>query len=390
MKKIISVLLVCAFALSFAACGKGGKSEKHSVELKIPEKKVAVIVAEKSQYPEDYMAAKKLEEQYPDNVVVRDYADSRVLVAGDAEIITVSEELAGDKSIGALVFARATQFTLTAIRKAKEINPDLYTVAVEPESGMDLVGEAADLVIVSDWKKYANDIISTAVKMGAEYFVMFSYERQVAGNPLYAQMKKTLADECYSKSINYVYESIQDPNYAGGPESSRFSVKKSVVSLFDSKKIKGNNIALFSPDSSVQTTLVEECRDRDLIYVMPSFPTAYNGVCEVFDAPVPEDFTDFKTFKASLASKVYESGNSGKFALYCASFSSILLKGAVYSAFDLIAGKSDINNVSDNAVIRLNDAAKGLKFTAEPYPAYEKTVKCHLAGLEIIENKNKK
>ena len=88
MKKIISVMLICLFVLSFAACGKGGKAEKHSVELEIPDKKVAVLVAPESQYPEDYMAAKALEEQYPDNVVVREYADSRVLVPGDAEMFT--------------------------------------------------------------------------------------------------------------------------------------------------------------------------------------------------------------------------------------------------------------------------------------------------------------
>ena len=390
MKKIISVMLICLFVLSFAACGKGGKAEKHSVELEIPDKKVAVLVAPESQYPEDYMAAKALEEQYPDNVVVREYADSRVLVPGDAEIITASAELAGDENIGALVYARATQFTLTAMRKAKEVNPDLYTVAIEPEQGMDLVGEVADLVIVTDWKKYANDIISTAVKMGAEYFVLFSYERQVAGNPLYAQMKKTLADECYSKSINFVYESVQDPNYAGGAEKTRFSVKQGVVKLFDSKKIKGKNVALFSPDSCVQTTLVEECRDRDLIYVFPSFPTAYNGVCEVFKAQVPEDFTDLKTYKAAVTASVNAEEHGGKFALFCGSFSGILVKGAVYSAFDLLAGKSDIGNVTDNAVIRLKDAAGKQKFTAEPYPSYEKTVKCHLAGLEIIEQNKKK
>ena len=390
MKKIISLLLICVFALSFAACGKGKKTEKHSVELEIPQKKVAVLVAPESQYPEDYMAAKALEKQYPDNVVVREYADSRILVAGDAEIITASKELAEDESIGALVYARATQFTLTAMRKAKEINPDICTVAIEPEQGMDLVGEVADLVIVTDWKSYANDIISTASKMGAEYFVLFSYERQVSGNPLYAQMKKTLADECYSKSINFVYESVQDPNYAGGPEKTRFSVKQSVVNLFDSKKIKGKNVALFSPDSSVQSTLVEECRDRDLIYVFPTFPTAYNGVCEVFEAQVPEDFTDLKTYKASVAASVNEGEHGGKFALFCGSFSSILIKGAVYSAFDILTGKSDISNVTDNAVIRLKDAAGKQKFTADPYPSYEKTVKCHLAGLEIIEQKDKK
>ncbi len=389
VKKIISLLMVCFIVLSFAACGKGEKGEKHSEELKIPDKKVALLVAPESQYPEDYMAAKELQSQYPDNIIVREYSDSRVLVPGDPDIVNIAKELAQNEAVGALVFARATQFTYLAIKKAKELNPELVTVAVEPDQGMDLVAEISDLVLVADWKLYAADIVSCAAKMGAEYFVMFSYERHAAGNPLYAQLKKTLADECYAKEIEFVYDAIQDPNYAGGPDKSRFSVKQGLVGLYNNKRIKGKNVALFSTDSSVQSTLVEECRDRDLIYLMPSYPTAYNGLCEVFDAQVPEDYRDIDTFVSSLTASIAEDEHGGKFAVYTAPFASVMVRGAVYSAFDILSDSPDSVTAALKAAGRVKDAG-GKKLAAEPYPSYEKTVKCYLPGLELIKIKDKK
>ncbi|MBR5112543.1 MAG: DUF3798 domain-containing protein, partial [Clostridia bacterium] len=162
LKRIFSALLAVILVFSLASCGKKKKAEKFSKELKLPDKKVAILVAPEAQYPEDYRAAKVLEAQYPDNVIVKEYADSRVLVAGDAEIITLSKELAADETVGAIVYARATQFTNSAIQRAKEINDSLYTVAVEPEQSLSDIYSSANLVLCADWMKYSKDIVDTA------------------------------------------------------------------------------------------------------------------------------------------------------------------------------------------------------------------------------------
>ena len=185
-KKIIAVLLTAALILSFAACGKKEKEPTEPIEA--PTKKVAVLVAPEAQYPEDYKAATELAAAYPETVTVGEYADSRILKAGNPEIMQLSEELAKDSSIGAIIYARATQYTSLAITAAKKINPDLVTACIEPEDSVDTLSQLSDVVFCADWNKAAQDIISTAKEAGAEYFVMFSFNRHITDNPFHAKI----------------------------------------------------------------------------------------------------------------------------------------------------------------------------------------------------------
>ena len=393
LKRIFSALLAVILVFSLASCGKKKKAEKFSKELKLPDKKVAILVAPEAQYPEDYRAAKALEAQYPDNVIVKEYADSRVLVAGDAEIITLSKELAADETVGAIVYARATQFTNSAIQRAKEINDSLYTVAVEPEQSLSDIYSSANLVLCADWMKYSKDIVDTAKDLGAEYFILFSYDRHVASNPLYSQLKKSIADECYNKRVEFVFENFQDPNFAGGVEKAKYAIRDRIVKLFDSKQIKGENIALFSTDSVVQSVLVEEAAKRSLIYVSPSFPTPYNGIGEYYDITLPEDMTDTETYFETVSAKINgDTEGSGKFALYTYTLASTLTRAAVYSAFDLLSGEAKAETVVDSASVRLKDACANKKFNIEKYGPAEKgnVLMCYAPGYDIIKQEKEK
>ena len=387
-KKIISCILICILLFAFASCGKKEKEEKHSTELKLPDKKVAVLVAPESQYPEDYRAAKALEAKYPDNVIVKEYADSRVLVAGDAEIITLSKELAADETVGAVVYARATQFAYTAIQRAKEINPSLVTVAVEPEQSLDYIYSVSDLVIMADWMKYSRRIVDTAKDMGAEKFVLFSYDRHVSSNPLYSQLKKSIADECYNKRVEFIFENFKDPNYSGGADAAKYDIRQRIVNLFDTKQIEAGKTAVFSTDSIVQSVLVEQAAKRSLIYVSPSFPTAYNGICEYYEAALPEDIRDTASFISSLGSAISaDTDGKGKFAIYNFALADTLVRGAVYSAFDLLTGEADTENIFEKASVRLKDASDNKKFNVDKYgPAPDGNVlMCYAPDYEIIK-----
>ena len=387
MKKIFSLLLVITLILSFASCsGKSSDSEKLSEELNLPDKKVVIMVAPESQYPEDYAAAKDIQQKYPDNVIVKEYSDSRILVAGDPDIVTISAEMAADETVGAIVYARATQFTYTAISKVKSINSDIFTIAVEPEGNIDKVDEIADLLYVADWGDYSKDIVDTAAKMGAEYFVFFSFDRHMGNNPLFAQIKNHLLDRCTDKSIEFIYENVQDPNYAGGIEKAKYSIKQAVVNLYDNKKISGENIALFSTDSSVQSTLVELAAKDNLIYVSPSFPTAYNGLNEYFDFTVPADYKNIEGYISSVTEKLSaDNDNNGRFAIYNFPLASVLMKASVYSAFDLLTDKSNEENVLDNATVRAEDAANFKKFKCEKYINGEKVLECYAPEYTILK-----
>ena len=369
-KKIIAAFLAAVLVLSLAACGKKEKEPTEPIEA--PTKKVAVLVAPEAQYPEDYKAAAELAAAYPEAVTVREYADSRILKAGNPEIMQLSEEL-----------ARATQYTSLAITAAKKINPDLVTACIEPEDSVDTLSQLSDVVFCADWNKAAQDIISTAKEAGAEYFVMFSFNRHITDNPFHAAERSYIEKACKDSGIHFVYDNAVDPTFSGGIEKSQLYIKESVARLINNGNISGSNVVLFSTDSAVQSTLVSVADEKGFIYVCPSFPTAYNGVSEVCKADYPEKIADVATFIKSLKAAVPTDG-TGRLYAYSYPLASTLLSSAVYTVFDILNGKTTADNLAERAAMRAADAAGDEGFTIAAYQDYGNVFAAYRPGFEKL------
>lgn len=375
-KKIAAVILILTLLLSFAAC-KGGKD----ADITLPEKKVAILVAPEAQYPEDYAAANELAAKYPDKVIVKEYSDSRILRAGDAEIIQYAKELASDEEIGAIVFARATQFTVNAVNAVKQINPGIKTICVEPEESIEKISKISDLVYCVDWKLAAEDMVNNALEQGAEYFVVFSINRHISENPLLREANQFIKEACEAKGINYIYDGSIDPIYSSGISGAKQYIRESVARLFNNNKVTNNNVALFSTDSSVQSTLVEVANQRGLIYISPSFPTAYNGIGEAYEIVKPESIGDIKAY-IDNAKAVVEADSEGKakLSIYNFALASTLMRSAVYSAFDMLNG----TYTAESAASCATKAADNKNFSVAAYGELANAFMCYCPGFETI------
>lgn len=378
LKKFLAVLLAVTFILSFAACGKKEPTEP----IDLPDKRVAVLVAPKEQYPEDYLAAQELAAAYPDNVIIKEYSDSRILKAGNPPIMQLSQELAKDPSVGAIVYARATQYTSLAISSAKKINPDLLTLCIEPEDLLDSVSSFADLVLCADWESAASDIISTAKKSDAKYFVMFSFNRHTE-NPLYAAEKSYFENICKENEITFIYDNSVDPTFSGGMEQSKLYARESVARLIENKTVEGTNVVLFSTDSSIQSTLVTIARERGFMYICPSFPTAYNGVSENVDIALPEKISDTASYIKALSEALPTDSDARLFA-YSYPLASTLLSGAVITAFDMLTGKTTAENLAERVSLRLGDLDGNGTLTVKANEDYPNVFACYSSGFEKL------
>ena len=267
IKRIAAAMLATILLFSLVSCKNISKNEDDKIN--IPSKKVAILVAPEAQYPEDYRAAQELAEEYPNNIVIKEYEDSRILKGGDPGIITHSVELASNPDIGAIVYARATQYTRNAIYKAKEINPDILTVCIEPEEDINEIADLSTLVYCVDWAKAAEDIVAQAKAQGAKYFVAFSFSRHISGNALIRSEIDAFKKACEAQGITYIYETSEDTNKSTQIPGAQKYIKEAVARLYLNKTVEGSDVALFSTDSSVQSTLIEQANSRGLIYVCP-------------------------------------------------------------------------------------------------------------------------
>ncbi len=361
-RRIAAILLIAVLVFSLAACN--GKTD----DVTLPEKKVAILVAPEAQYPEDYKAAAELAEKYPDNVIIKEYSDSRVLRAGDAEIIQYSKELAENEEIGAIIYARATQFTTNAISAVKEVNSDIVTVCIEPEESINKISDFADLVYCVDWAKATNDIVAAAKEQGAKYFVVFSINRHIGENPLITAENTAFKTACEAQGLTYIYDSSIDPIFSSGIAGAKKYIRESVARLYSNEKIEGSDVALFSTDSSVQSTLIDVANERGLIYVCPSFPTAYNGAGEVYEIAKPESIADVKAYIESAAAvAAADTEGKARICMYEFPLATTLLKGALYSAFDILNGIITPENLAEKAIEKVNAVADNKDFTVEAY-----------------------
>ncbi len=385
--RIVAAMLALVLVFSFAACKNNDENNLPEKEITLPEKKVAILVAPEAQFPEDYKAAHELAAKYPENIVVKEYPDSRILVAGNPQIMTLSEELAADPSIGTIIYARATQFTTNAISFAKAKNPDIDIICIEPEESIDKISEASDLVLCTDWAAAAKDIVASAKEQGAKYFVVFSLNRHISENNMLANANTAIKTACEEQGITYVYDNGVDPNYAEKIKGSQKYIKEAVARLELNNIIEGSDVALFSTDSSVQSTLVEVANSKGMIYVSPSFPTAYNGAGEIYTAAMPAEIKDVESYITSLKEAVNaDTEGKARISVYKFPLAATLLESAVYCAFDMLNGTTTAENFADSVMARVNQAADEKNFTVSAYNVGLKNAfAAYLPGFEIIK-----
>lgn len=382
VKRIIAVVMTAILLFSLASCKDN--PAKNADEIVVPEKKVAILVAPEAQYPEDYRAAQELAAEYPDTIIVKEYEDSRILKGGNPGIMTLSDELANNPEIGAIIYARATQFTRNAIYNAKQINPNLITVCIEPEEKLSEMSDLADLVYAVDWAKAADDIVAQAKAQGAKYFVAFAIPRTLGGT-LVSEQISALEKACNTHGLTYIYKNSEDTNKSTQIAGAQKFIKEAVARLYLNKEVEGNAVALYSADSSVQSTLIEQAEARELIYVCPSFPTAYNGIGEVYEIAAPEKVSDVAAYIKSAKSSVKENA-SGKanLSIYKNPLATILLKGAVHSTFDLLNGTMTAENMAEKAPVRVQVAADSKDFTVVAHAEYTNIYIAYQPGFEEL------
>lgn len=405
IKRIISLLLVTSLIFAFAACSKNPGTNPETktdalsstIDIKLPEtdKKVAILVAPETQYPEDYRTAKALSEQYPDKIIVKEYADTRILTPGDSEIITFSREIAADSSYGAIVYSRAPRYTSYAISQAKEaaknINPELKFVCVEPEESIFDLGQKANLVIAADWYAAAKDIVAQAKTHGAESFLFFSFNRHIVDNPLYGNVMAHVETACEEQGIKFIYDSSLD---SSGSEydmnKAKQYLEEAVARHIKNGTIGNKNVALFSTDSAVQDKLIEIANNRSFIYISPSFPTAYNGLGSFYNITLPGNILDTKTYIEDVKKAIASDNTAkGKFSIYNYPLAANLLTCAVCCAFDLIVNTKEINyhTLEEIVMARLKSINNNEEFTASHYDTenHINLFKAYCPGYEIIK-----
>ncbi len=343
MKKILvaSMLLVLALSMMVSAASF----------------KIGVITGTVSQGEDEYRGAEAMIKKYPDLIIHKTYPDN--FMAEQETYISQITSLAADRNVKAIVINQAVPGTLAAIKKVKELRPDILFFVGEPHEDPATVGALINFGIRPDDAARGVTIPTIAKSMGAKTFIHYSFPRHMAMQPL-SERRDIMKQTCDKLGINFVFVTAPDPMAEGGlPAAQQFileDVPRQVAKY-------GKDTAFFSTNCGMQEPLIKAVILAKALYPEQCCPSPTHGYPGAIGLEVTNDIKgDYaKIFKA-IEAKIVAAGMAGRMATWPVPGPYLLTTANVEIAKRAVEGTLDLKN--DKAIQAVIEEVAGQKLAA--------------------------
>jgi len=137
-----------------------------SVSIGAADFKIGVVTGTVSQGEDEYRGAEAVIQKYPGLHTARSYPDN--FMQEQETTIAQITGLASDRQVKAIVINQAVPGTVAAIRKVREIRPDIIFVLGEPHEDPEVVEKYADISLIPNNIARGTTIVQLAHKLGAK------------------------------------------------------------------------------------------------------------------------------------------------------------------------------------------------------------------------------
>lgn len=340
MKKILvaSILMVLAFGLMVNAATF----------------KIGVITGTVSQGEDEYRGAEAMTKKYPGLIVHKTYPDN--FMAEQETYISQVTSLAADRDVKAIVINQGVPGTLAAMRKVKELRPDMIFLIGQPHEDYKLIGAAAEFSINPDDVTRGRTIPQIAKSMGAKTFVHYSFPRHMAMAKL-SQRRDIMKEECDKLGINFVFVTAPDPMAEGGlPAAQQFileDVPRQVAKY-------GKDTAFFSTNCGMQEPLIKSIIEQKALYPEQCCPSPTHGYPGAIGLEVTADMKgDFVKIYAAIQAKLVAVGMAGRMATWPVAAPYLQSTGTIELAKRVLEGKVSLKD--DKAIQAVYEEVAGSK-----------------------------
>ncbi len=275
MKRIVSLILVCVFAMSLlAGCGGGAASggAASGGSAAAPSKgKVAIVTNDVSQNEEEYRSAEQMVAKYGDRIVHTTWPDN--FMTEQEQMITTVSKLAADPEIKALIINQAVPGTDAAVDKLLESRDDILIIYATPQENPEDVAVRADIILQPDELSMGPAMVQQAKKQGAKVFVHYSFPRHMA-QVLLSGRRELMKEECAKLGIEFVDATAPDPTGDSGVTGAQQFILEDVPKMVAQY---GKDTAFFSTNCAMQVPLIKSVVENGAIYPQPCCPSPYHG-----------------------------------------------------------------------------------------------------------------
>ena len=336
MKKVLALFLVAVMLLSFTACTKPAEpaagTDPADAEPEENKFKIAVYTGTVSQGEEEFRAAEKMAEKYPDIVVTQTYPDN--FTKEQETVIANALSLVSDPDVKALVMVQAVPGACAAFEKVREARPDVLIIGGVPGEDPDMIAKKADLVLQGDELSMGYAIPAQAKKLGAKKFVHYSFPRHMS-YPLLAQRRDILKAECEKLGMEFVDATAPDPTGDAGVPGAQQFILEDVP-----RKVKelGKDTNFFSTNCAMQEPLIKSVLDEGAIYAQQCCPSPYHAYPGALGISVEGHEGDVEYLVEQIKAKVSEKGGTGRFSTWPVPINMMFVEAGVEYAKGYLEG----------------------------------------------------
>ena len=357
MKKLISLMLVLALALSFAACAQPAVEEAapaeeaaEAVELvwnpedvqgsidaavAATEGKIAIITNTVSQNEEEYRSAQAMVEKYGDRIIHDTMPDN--FMAEQEQFISVINKYGTDPDVKAIIINQACPGSNPGIDKVAEVRDlnDLFVGYATPQENPTDITTRADFTISVDEVGKGTFMAQQAYDMGCKTFVHYSFPRHMAQVTL-AGCRDKIKEKCEELGIEFVDATAPDPTSDAGTTGAQMFILEDVPKMVEKY---GKETAFFSTNCSMQVPLIEAVFDAGAYFPQPCCPSPYHGFPSAFGIESPSDLVNGIQETIDATTKyVADAGLTGHFSTWAVPASIANTVGLTEYAFLWMAG----------------------------------------------------
>ena len=266
MKKLLCMLLALTVAL-VALAGIASAEEGAGY-------KIAIMTGTTSQGEEEFRAAERLAEQYPDIVITDTYPDQ--FMAEQETTISKLLAFAADPEVKAIIMCQAVPGAKAAFDRIREMGrEDILLIAGVPQEDPAVISEAADIVMYADEIKQGDSIMETCAQWGIEVFIHYSFPRHMAME-LIVGRHDLMVENAKALGIEFVDVTAPDPTAEAGATASQQFILEDVPQQM--AKYEGKKVAFFTTNCGMQEALQTALLDQpNGYYPQPCCPSPYHA-----------------------------------------------------------------------------------------------------------------
>ncbi len=361
MKKLISMLLVCAMALSLVACGSQSTSKKDDTDTKSDvDYKIGIVTGTVSQGEEEYQKAQDLKEKYGDMIVTATYPDN--FDKETEQTIQVVTTMAADPKVKVIVFVQAVPGATAAISKVKETRDDILFISGVCAETPSVIAEVSDICMLVDEISMGKTVIEQAEKMGAKTFVHISFERHLGYDTISAR-QQLFKETCAEKNIQYVEATAPDPTGDAGVTGAQAWITENIKTYVDKY---GKDTAFFCTNCSMQVPLIQQVAELGAIFPQQCCPSPYHAYPSAFNIETKGHEGDVQYMLDQIKEKVAEYGNTGRMSTWEVPINMMMIEAGVEYGIKWCEGEIT-ERCDEEALIKEMKAISGDETTVTHY-----------------------